>query len=82
MMHPSLIKNNECMTYQFTKVLNNANYQYFIKVVKIVKVVNLSNCHLSKLLKCQVLIQIIFYDSQLLCVSLYVINNQPEIEIN
>ena len=29
MIHIFLIKNNECMTYQFMKVLNNIRYQNF-----------------------------------------------------
>ena len=29
MIHSSLIKNNECMTYQFMKVFGNLKYQYF-----------------------------------------------------
>ena len=50
-IHSSLIKNNECMTYQFIKVLSNAKYQYFsfVNVVTIPSINsnNLKLLHLS-----------------------------------
>ena len=53
MIHSSLIKNNEYMTYQFMKVLGNVKYQYFL-LVNVVTMPNIdsNNIKLPKLSLC------------------------------
>ena len=98
MTHSLLIKNNECLTYQFMKILGNVKYQYFHLSMLLRYIhysificqccydansfVNVVTIHLSMLLRCQVLIQIVFNNLKLLYLSLCVINNQSEIETN